>query len=200
MIKRWFFTGLAALVPVIVTIYIIVAIFEFADGILGNYINNYLYLYFGYRIPGLGLIFSLIIIILVGVIASLARFRFFKWLERIFLGNRVVGKIYNPVKRIVHFGLYQKQPSFRRPVLLEYPRKGAYSIGFVTNQTSKKVAPFADKKMVNIFVSSSPSPLTGFTLIVPEEDVIFLDITVEEAMRLIVSGGMVNPEDMLDSK
>jgi uncharacterized membrane protein len=199
MLRRWFFTGLAVLVPVTVTIYIIVALFNFADGILGQHINRYLSLYFGYRIPGLGLIFSLFIIVFAGMVASIFRFRFFRWLEKVFLQNKLIGKIYNPIKRVVNFTLSRPEHVFKKTVLVEYPRKGVYSIGFVTNQASEKIKPDKNKKMLNLFISSSPSPLTGFFLLVPEEDVIFLDVTAEQAMRLLVSGGMVNPEDMIDT-
>ncbi len=197
MIKRWFIAGLAVIVPIVITIFVIVQLFQFADGILGKYINRYIYLYFGYEIPGLGIIFSVLIILLVGAIASFAKFRFFKHIENIFLKNPLVGKIYNPVKRIVAFLFTQEKAMFRRAVLIEYPRKGVYSIGFVTNKSSEKIRNKLDKEMVNVFISSSPSPLTGFTLIVPKDEVIFLDISVEEASRIIVSGGMVNPEDIV---
>ena len=196
MLRRWFLTGLAVLIPIVITVYVIAGLFRFADGILGKYINHYVYLYFGVTLPGLGIIFSIIIILFVGALASFARLRMFKKLELFFLKFPLVGKIYNPSKRIVGFLFSQQKPAFKKVVLVEYPRKGVYSLGFITNETSSKVTEKTGKKMLNVYISSSPSPLTGFTLLVPEEEVIFLDITVEEAMRIIISGGMVNPEDV----
>lgn len=193
--RRWFFTGLAVLVPIAITVYVIVGVFQFADGILGKYINRYVYLYFGYKIPGLGIIFSILIILFVGAFGSLIRLRIFKRLERLFLKFPLVGKIYNPTKRIVNFLFLQEKPVFKHVALVEYPRKGIYSIGFITNESSKMINQKTAKRMVNVFIPSSPSPLTGFTLIVPEEEIIYLDITVEEASRIVVSGGMLNPED-----
>ena len=84
---------------------------------------------------------------------------------------------------------------FKQVVLMEYPRKGIYSIGFITNKSSSKITEKTGKKLVNVFIPSSPSPLTGFTIIAPEEEAISLDITIEEATRILVSGGMVNPDD-----
>ncbi|MBN2119648.1 MAG: DUF502 domain-containing protein [Candidatus Omnitrophica bacterium] len=200
MLRRWFLTGLAVLIPIVITIYVIVGLFQFTDGILGKYINRYVYLYFGYTVPGLGIIFSLVIIFLVGAFASFLRFRIFKNLETVLLKIPLVGKIYRPSKRIVNFLFLQEKPSFKKVVLVEYPRRGAYCIGFVTNESPEKINQKISKKMLNIFIPSSPSPITGFTLIVPEEEVIFLDITVEEATRIIVSGGMLDPEDAPSSK
>jgi len=196
MIRRWFFTGLVVLVPIVITIYVVVGLFRFADGILGKYINRYAYLYFGQEIPGLGIIFSILIILSVGALASFARLRIFKKVDTMVLRLPLVGKIYGPSKRIVNFLFRQGRPAFKKVVLVEYPRKGVYSLGFVTNESSDKINQKIGRKMLNVYISSSPSPLTGFTLIVPEEDVIFLNITVEEATRIIISGGMVNPDEV----
>jgi uncharacterized membrane protein len=200
MLKRLFLTGLTVLIPIVITIYVMVALFQFADGILGKYINHYVYLHFGYNVPGLGIIFSLLIILLVGAIGSFLRFRLFKNLEKLLLRFPLVGKIYSPVKRIVNFLFYQERASFRKVVLVQYPRKGVYSIGFATNESPEQINQKVSKKMLNLFIPSSPSPLTGFTLIVPEDEVIFIDMSVEEAMRMLVSGGMVDPEEDLEEK
>ena len=195
MIKRLFFTGLTVLIPIVITVYVMVGLFRFADGILGKYINHYVYLHFGYTVPGLGLIFSILIIFLVGIFGSFLRLRLFKNLEKTVLKFPLVGKIYNPIKRIVNFLFYQEKSSFKKVALIQYPRKGVYSIGFVTNASSDQINRKLAKKMLNIFIPSSPSPLTGFTLIVPEEEVIFIDMSIEEAMRMLVSGGMVDSDE-----
>ena len=195
MFKRLFFTGLTVLIPIVITVYVMVGLFRFADGILGKYINHYVYLHFGYTVPGLGLFFSLVIILLVGAIGSFLRLRLFKNLEKTLLKFPLVGKIYNPTKRIVNFLFYQEKPSFKKVALIQYPRKGVYSIGFVTNESSEEINRKTKKKMLNLFIPSSPSPLTGFTLIVPEEEVLFIDMSIEEAMRMLVSGGMVDRDE-----
>ncbi|MFC1514755.1 DUF502 domain-containing protein [Candidatus Omnitrophota bacterium] len=195
MLKRWFFTGLTVLIPIVITIYVISLLFRFADGILGGYINHYVSLHFGYKVPGLGIIFSLLIILLVGAFGSFLRFRLFKNLESMVMRFPLVGKIYSPAKRIVNLLFRQQKDSFKNVVLVEYPRKGVYSIGLVTNDASDEINRKLSRRMINLFIPSSPSPLTGFTLIVPEEEVTFLDMSVEEAIRMLVSGGMVEPSN-----
>ncbi len=193
MLRRIFFTGLAALIPLVITVYVIAGFFTFADGILGKYINGYLYDNFGYRIPGLGIILSILTIFLVGLILKLSRMRIARGLERLLLRIPLVKSVYSPVKRIVDFLFLQQPARFRGVVLVEYPRKGIYSIGFITNDNPVQFSRKVEKKLYNIFIPSSPSPLTGFTIIVPEEEIVFLDMTIEEAIKIVVSGGMIGP-------
>lgn len=197
MLRRWFLAGLAVIIPIVLTVYVIYGLFQFADSILGKYINRYVYLYLGIRIPGLGIIFSLVIILLVGFLASFAGFRLFRWMENIFLRLPLVGKIYIPIKKIFNFLFSSQASGSRKVALIEYPRKGIYCLGFVTNKSSEVIDKESGRKMVNVFIPSSPSPLTGFVVMVSEEDVSFLDMTIEEATRIIVSGGMVTPGKFL---
>lgn len=194
MLRRWFISGVVVLIPIILTIYIIGALINFADKFIGNFINKVFSAYFGWSLPGLGIIFSFFIILFVGIIASFAKFKFIKGIEAFFLRMPLVSKIYPPLKRIVNFLFSSERPVFKRVVLIEYPRKGIYSLGFVTNESYSNIQEKTGRKMLNVFVPSSPSPLTGFTVIISEEEVIFLDIKVEEATQIIVSGGMLNPE------
>jgi len=195
MIRRIFIAGLAAIVPIILTVYVVIALFNFADAILGKFINSYFYINFGYKIPGLGIIISLLIIFIVGLILKLSRMRIAKAIERLFLRVPVVNSIYFPIKKMFDFLFLERPVHFRGVVLVEYPRKGIYSIGFITNSNFRKLQEHTGKRMFSIFVPSSPSPLTGFTIVVPKEDVIFLNMTIEEAISFIVSGGMVGPGD-----
>ena len=93
------------------------------------------------------------------------------------------------------FLFLKESARLQKVVLVEYPRKGIYSIGFVTNESSDRFRNKIGKKLYNVFIGSSPSPVTGFTIIVPEDELIFLDISVEEALKIIVSGGMINPDE-----
>lgn len=203
MIKRIFITGLAALIPIIITIYIVAGLFRFADGILGKYINTYLEGFFGYRIPGLGIILSILIIFMVGLLVHISRMRLFHWVGqmlKMFLKLPLINKIYFPVKKIVDFLFFPSNKKFKTAVLVEYPRRGIYSIGFITNESYAYFEEKTGKKLLNVFIASSPSPVTGFTIIVPEEEVIILDIGVDEAIKMIVSGGMINPGDKLNEE
>lgn len=195
MFKRIFLTGLAAIIPVVLTGYVIIGLFMFADGILGNLINSLLEKYVGSTIPGLGIVLSILIILIVGLIFRLSRLRLLKWFEAMFMKIPLVNKIYLPIKKVVDFMLYPPQQTFRQPVLIEYPRRGVYSMGFLTNKSSAYFKERVEKKLYNVFIPSSPSPLTGFTVMVSEEDLIFLNIKVDEALKLIVSGGLLNPNE-----
>lgn len=189
MLKKIFITGLAASVPIIITLYVVIGLFTFADSILGNFINNYMFKYFGYKIPGLGLIISLFIIFLLGFFVHISSLRLHRWVERMFFKFPLVNKIYVPIKKIVDFLFFPPQKSFRAVVVVEYPRQGLYSLGFVTTKSSY----FSDQEgtYFYVFIPSTPSPLTGFTIIVKEKDLRFLNIGIEEAIKIIVSGGLL---------
>lgn len=194
MLKKWFLAGLMVIVPFVVTVFVLHQVFIFMDSILGVMLNKFVFTrYLGFTVPGVGLILLLLLILVVGAVASLATARLFGGLEAFFLKLPFVGKIYLPVKNIAGFLFKQEKPAFKKVVMLEYPLKGVYSIGFITNEGQSPMSQATGKNIVNVFVSSSPSPLTGFTVFVPREELIYLPVSVEEAMRLIVSGGMLNP-------
>ena len=193
MLKKVFITGLAAIIPLAITIYVISGLFYFADGVIGKHINRFLDQYIGYRIPGLGFLIVILFIFFLGVALNLTRMKIFRWVERLFFRIPLVNKIYFPIKRIVDFLFFPPHKDFRNAVLVEYPRKGIYSLGFLTNKNTIGFKERGEKKFCNVFMPSSPSPLTGFIIIVEDKDLISLDIGVEEAIKLIVSGGLINP-------
>lgn len=197
MLKKIFITGLTVLIPLVITIYVIVGLFYFADGILGQRINQYIYDNIGYQIPGIGILIIILLIFALGILIHLSKIKFFHWIGKATLGLffkiPLVNKIYLPVKRIVDFLFFPPQKNFKSAVLVEYPRKGIYSLGFLTSDSSKEFQKKVNKKLCNVFMPSSPSPLTGFTIIVEEKDLIFLNIGIDEAIKLIISGGLLNP-------
>ncbi|MDD5195408.1 MAG: DUF502 domain-containing protein [Candidatus Omnitrophica bacterium] len=195
MIKKTFIAGLAAIIPIGITIYVISGLFLFADGILGKFINKFLAQYLGYKIPGLGIILFILIIFFTGLLIRLSRMRFYRWIEHVFFSMPLVNKIYFPIKKIVNFIFFPPVKTFKNAVLLEYPRKGIYSLGFVTNQSSDKFNEKIDKKLYNVFIPTTPSPLTGLTILAQEQELVFLDVSIEEAMKFIISGGLLNPND-----
>ncbi len=197
MVKKIFVTGLAALIPLVITSYVIVGLFYFADGILGQRMNEFIYKYLGYEIPGLGIVIMILVVFVLGGLVHLSRTKFFRWMEHMFLGSflklPLINKIYPPIKKIVDFLFFPPYKNFKSAVLVEYPRKGLFSLAFVTSKSPLRFEEKLGKKLYNIFVPSSPSPLTGFTIIVEEKDLVFLDIGVDEAIKLIISGGLLNP-------
>jgi len=190
-LKRTFITGFLVLVPLVVSIYVVIAVFNFADNFLGAILKK-----IGFYFPGLGILISIVIIFLVGIIGIVFKGKVFRILEEIVSKIPLMRQIYSPTKQIVNFLISKEKPTFKKVVLLEYPRKGIWSVGFVTNETSNIINKNVNKKLINVFLPSTPSPLTGVFLLIPEDELVYLDISVEEALKMIVSGGVLNPEDL----
>ena len=198
MFKRIFIAGLTLTVALTITGYVIVGLFHFTDGFLGKPINALVYKYLGQTIPGLGIVLGILIIFIMGALVQLSRMRifrwFYRWLAGVFLKIPLVSKIYFPVRQIVDFLFFPPKKNFKSAVLVEYPRKGIYSLGFITNESNIEFTSRGKDKFYNIFIPSTPSPFTGFTVIAEEKEVNFLNVSVEEALRLVVSGGLLNPQ------
>jgi len=193
-IRRYLITGLVVVVPVSLSIFVLVVTFRFMDGILGRFLNVYLKDSLGFYIPGLGIILFLAIIILVGFLAT--RFigrKIFPLLERWFLRIPLINKIYPALKQIVLFILAQKEFGFKKVVLVEYPSKGIWSLGFLTNEQFEKLKEASHKELVSVFVPNSPGPLTGYVIFVPKENLRFVDIAITDALKIIISGGVFKP-------
>lgn len=193
IIRKWFLAGLLVIAPLGLTIFVLIILFTNVDKILGRMVNGYLIDKFGFSVPGTGLILLLLLVVIVGAFASLATAKVIRYFEDIFLRMPFINKIYGPLKQIAGFLFNEKKTAFKKVVLVEYPLKGTYSIGFITNEEDSVIDKAVGKKLINVFISSSPSPVTGFTIFVPEDELVHLPISVEEAMRLVVSGGMLNP-------
>lgn len=192
--KRYFVTGLVILLPIVLTTYILVIIFNFADSVLGSFLNNYLKKTLGFYIPGLGLILSIIIILATGLLAShLLGKKFLPYVENIFLKVPLINKIYPTLKQMVLFILMQREFGFKKVVLVEYPSKGIWSLGFVTNEAFREIDEKTKNNLLCVFIPSSPGPLTGYTVFLAKQEAIFLDISVEDAMKIIISGGIFKP-------
>lgn len=196
IIRKWFLAGLLVIAPLGLTIFVLQLLFSNVDKILGQVVNKYFVEQFGFSVPGTGLILLLILVLFVGALASLATAKVVRYFEDLFLRLPLVNKIYGPLKQIAGFLFAERKTAFKKVVLVEYPLKGTYSIGFITNEEDSIIDKTVGKKLINVFISSSPSPVTGFTIFVPEEELIHMSISVEEAMRLVVSGGMLNPKQL----
>lgn len=184
-LRRYFLTGLATLFPVAVTSFLIWKIFEFSDGLLGNLL--------GFQRAGLGLLVTILVILVVGVLSIHFFGRLvFRTVELAFARLPIVRKIYPAVKQLTQFLFSEesRNAAFRRVVLVQYPRAGLYSVAFVTNEANTS-ATGKPETLLTLLIPNPPSPFTGPIIFVPEEDVIPLQLSVEEAVKLIVSGGVV---------
>lgn len=188
-IRKYFITGIVVLVPIWLTFYVLISIFNFLDGILGKYLSMNYY----YYVPGIGFFIFIVFILLFGFLANkfLVGKKIFMQFEKWFSALPIIKSIYPTLKYIFNFVSEQKEFGFKKVVLVEYPSKGIWSIGFLTNEEFTVVNKTLNLEMVSVFIPSVPNPLTGFVILVSKNEVKLLDIPVSEALKIIVSGGVV---------
>lgn len=190
--------GLLILAPVYLTIYVLILLFNFMDGIFAPVIDRAIGAFLGERgvhIPGLGLALTLLVVVVLG------------WLTTTVLGRRLIEgfegfirripvakSIYGATKGVLEAVSRDQADAFKRVVLVEYPRRGIYGIGFVTNSSMRWFTGTGTAELLPVFVPTTPNPTSGFLLLVPPEEVIECPISVEEGIRMIVSGGILQPE------
>jgi len=188
--KQYFLSGLLLVIPLVITILVIKAIFTFLDSLLLPYLQPRL----GYWVPGIGIIITLLGIYVIGILVTNFIGRKFVNLGEKFLMNIPIAKsIYGSVKQIIETFSFKEGQSGKKVVMVEYPKKNVWSIGLVNGEI---LHPSSGEKMYNILIIASINPTSGFFILVPQAKVINLDISVEEAMKWIVSGGIVTPEQL----
>jgi len=193
-VKRYFASGLLVTLPVFFTLYLLYLVFRLIDGLCGKFINIYLQKNFGFMIPGLGVIIGLVVVLIIGFVATnfLGR-RIFQALESWFRRMPLVRQVYPALKQIVSSFMSKDSHAFKKVVMVEYPSKGIWSIGFMTSDSFRQAEEVAREQLIHIFIATSPTPLTGFLILVPKKHVNILPVSIEEGMKLIVSGGIVKP-------
>ena len=190
-IRNYFITGVVVLIPIGITVYLTILITSVSSKILPKEINPNHYL--PYNIPGLEIIITLFLITFIG------------WLSLSFIGKRLLN-LFNtilkriPILRTIYSAILQMTETFTKTdskkknvVLIEYPRKGTWAVGFATKENSGEITNKLNKKLINVFVPTTPNPTSGFLLMFPKEEVVYLDLTFEEASKFIVSAGTSNP-------
>jgi len=185
--RNYFIAGVVVLIPIGVTIYLSIFIVDISSKIIPKEINPNHYL--PYDIPGLEILIAILLITLIG------------WLSLSFLGKKLLNTFENLLKRIpilrtIYSAITQMTETFTKSegnkknvVLVEYPRKGSWAVGFATKDNEGQMSKKTNKKLVNVFIPTTPNPTSGFLLMFPKEEVIYLDLTFEEASRFIVSAG-----------
>jgi uncharacterized membrane protein len=195
-LKNYFLTGLLVILPVFVTAYVIWFLIRAMDVVLKYVPAKYLPDTYGVHIPGVGLILVIIIILAVGVLfRNLAGRKVVHFWENMVHRIPLVRILYSGVKQLLESFFLQKNDAFRRVALLEYPRRGAYVIGFITGESKGEVQSKTDKNMMNVFVPTTPNPTSGFYILIPEDELVILNMTVEDAFKLIISGGIFTPPE-----
>ena len=190
-IRNNFIAGIVVLIPIGITVYLTLFLISISANILPKEINPNNYL--PYNIPGLEILISVILITCIG------------WLSLSFIGkklllifNNILKKI--PILRTIYSAIGQmtetltkKDNNSKNVVLIEYPRKGSWAVGFATKENNNEISDKTQKKLVNVFVPTTPNPTSGFLLMFPKDEIIYLDMSFEEASKFIVSAGTSNP-------
>ena len=197
-LRAYFLTGIVVSAPVGITIWLIWLFVAFVDRTVVPLIPD---AYnpsdvLGVSVPGIGVIVVLVVVTVIGFMVTNFFGRFMvKMGESMVSRVPVVRTIYGVLKQIFDAVLAQSEGAFREVILIEYPRKGIWVIGFITSNTEGEVQRVTPQEMVNVFLPTTPNPTSGFLLFVPRVDCITLDMTVEEGVKLVISGGIVSPPD-----
>ncbi len=188
--RELFAVGLAVVLPLLVTYLLLRFLFESLDGFLDPIIQGLL----GRRIPGLGFLATVAIIFLIGTLTTnIVGRKLVAMTEGLLLRIPLVKNIYGASKQLFDALTLPGKGAFREVVMLEYPRQGLYALGFITATQAEGFQDLVGEKTVNVFIPTAPNPTSGFFLVVPEKSVIPVPISMEEALKLIVSGGLIVP-------
>jgi uncharacterized membrane protein len=190
-IKTRMFAGIIVLTPLVITIWIFHTLFVKLDGILSVLTKRLV----GRHIPGTGFVALILLTLILGALARNLMGRKLLSLGNLVLARiPVMNRIYNALQQITHVVIGDKKSVFQKVVLVEFPRKGLYRLGFVTSMDSGEVGGRVPGKLVNVFIPSTPNPTGGFLVFTPEEDLISLDMSVEDGIKMVVSGGGYIPQ------
>tara|TARA_B100000214_G_C23968796_1_gene629054 strand:+ start:321 stop:932 length:612 start_codon:yes stop_codon:yes gene_type:complete len=190
-VRNNFIAGVVVLIPIGITLYLTLFFIKISSKILPNEINPNHYL--PYNIPGLEILISVLIITLIGWISlSFIGKKLFNFFESVLNKIPILRTIYSAVDQLIE--TFTKTKSNKKNVvLIEYPRKGVWAVGFATKENTGIIKDKTGQDLINVFVPTTPNPTSGFLLMFPKSDVIYLDISFEEASKFIVSAGSTNP-------
>ena len=191
-LRNYFFTGVVVLIPIGFTLYLTKVLISLSSRLIPSEINPNTYLHFS--IPGLEIFLTVVLITIVGGLSlSFLGKKFLQLVDDLFKRIPILRTIYSAIGQMTE-SFTQKKNNKKSVVLIEYPRKGTWAVGFATKENRGEIRNKTNKDLVNVFVPTTPNPTSGFLLMFPKEDVIYLDISFEEASKFIVSAGTSNPK------
>tara|TARA_B100000700_G_scaffold279257_1_gene328051 strand:+ start:944 stop:1555 length:612 start_codon:yes stop_codon:yes gene_type:complete len=190
-IRNNFIAGVVVLIPIGITLYLTLFFIKVSSKILPKEINpNY---YLPFNIPGLEILISIILITVIGWISlSFLGKKIFDLFESILNKIPILRTIYSAVDQLIETFTKTKSDK-KNVVLIEYPRKGVWAVGFATKENTGEIKKRTGQDLINVFVPTTPNPTSGFLLMFPKNEVIYLDLSFEEASKFIVSAGSTNP-------
>ena len=192
-LRNYFFTGIVVLVPIGITLYLTKFFISILSKLIPNEINPNSYLPFS--IPGLEILLSVIFITIIGGLSlSFIGRKILQLVNDLFKKIPILRTIYSAIGQMTET-FAPKAKSKKSVVLIEYPRKGSWAVGFVTKENKGEISKKTNKNLVNVFVPTTPNPTSGFLLMFPKDEVIYLNMSFEEASKFIVSAGTSNPKN-----
>ena len=190
-LRNNFIAGIVVLIPIGITLYLTVFIINISSNLIPKEINPNHYL--PYNIPGLEILIAVLLITIIGWISlSFIGKRLFNFFETILNKIPIIRTVYSAVEQLIETFTNSKSDK-KTVVLVEYPRKGVYAVGFATKENTGEIRKKAGKELMNVFVPTTPNPTSGFLLMFPKDEIIYLDLSFEEASKFIVSAGSINP-------
>jgi len=197
-LKAYFFAGVLVTAPLGITFYVSWIFIKWVDSKVTSLLptvynpETYLPVY----IPGIGLIIVCIALTIIGALTAgiIGRF-WFRTSEKILSRMPVIRSIHSAIKQIFETVLSNQSNAFREVVLFEYPRRGSWAMGFITGQTQGEVQDITKDEVVNVFLPTTPNPTSGYLLFIPRRELVTLSMSVEEGIKMVVSGGIVTPPD-----
>jgi len=191
-LKGYFFSGIFVVAPLGITIIVIRAVFQFLDNLLLPYLEPSLGAWV--RIPGVGLVISILIIFFIGIlVTNFIGKKFVNLGEMVLLKIPIAKSIYGSVKQILQTFSYSEDETPKKVVMIEFPRKDIWAIGLINGEI---IHPKNQQKLYNILVIASINPTSGFFIMAPQDKIVMLDISLEDAMKWIVSGGIITPDKL----
>ena len=196
-LRTWFLTGLLFIAPLALTIWVTLGIIRWVDRLIAPFIpREYrpeVYFHLPFAIPGTGLIIVVLGLTVIGALTATLLGRFFVRLnDRVFARLPIIRSLYGTLKQMFETLLSNKAGAFRQVVLVQFPVRGCWAIGFVTGPATGEVQSRIANELISVFVPTSPNPTSGYLLFVQRSELTALDMSVEEALKLVVSGGIAS--------
>ncbi len=197
-LRGHFLAGLLVTSPAALTLYLAWMFVSFVDAQVGSVLPPRYHpgTYLGFDVPGFGVLVLLATMTAIGALtAGLIGRLLLRWGESILNRMPVIRGIYGSLKQLFETVLSQKSSAFRQCVLVEYPRRGLWALGFISGVTEGEVQTLTEDEVLNVFVPTTPNPTSGFLLFIPRKDVVVLSMSVEEGIKMVISGGIVVPKE-----
>ena len=187
-IKRTILTGMFTIVPLALTVYILTFLFRFLDGVSAPILKI-----IGFHIPGLGILLTILVVYLLGlIIRNVLGRRLFSWGEKILFTIPLVNSIYKTIKQFIStFSGTSEGKNFQKVIILQYPRVGVWTLAFVTGESVDA----NNIEYFHVFVPTTPNPTSGFFIMIPKSETMTTEMTVEEGIKMVISGGMIAPSE-----